>query len=77
MGTGPFEFVEWKPTDHLKVKKFDGYWRKGYPKVDTITLKPVVDNNSRAAMMQTGEAHFAYPVPYEAADVLKAKPDST
>ena len=72
---GPFKFVEWKATDYLKVAKFDGYWKKGYPKVDTITWKPVVDNNSRAAMMQTGEAHFTFPVPYEMAEVLKAKPD--
>src|SRR5438045_3916977 len=75
VGTGPFKFVEWKATDYLKVAKFDGYWRKGYPKVDTITWKPVVDNNSRAALMQTGEAHFTFPVPYELADVLKSKPD--
>ena len=73
VGTGPFKFVEWKSTDYLKVAKFDGYWRKGYPKVDTITWKPVVDNNSRAALMQTGEAHFTFPVPYEVADVLKEK----
>ncbi len=75
VGTGPFKFVEWKATDYLKVAKFDGYWKKGYPKVDTITWKPVVDNNSRAAMMQTGEAHFTFPVPYEVAEVLKQKPD--
>jgi glutathione transport system substrate-binding protein len=75
VGTGPFKFVEWKQTDYLKVAKFDGYWKKGYPKVDTITWKPVVDNNSRAAMMQTGEAHFTFPVPYEQADVLKSKPE--
>src|SRR6266496_1059209 len=75
VGTGPFKFVEWKATDYLKVAKFDGYWKPGYPKVDTITWKPVVDNNTRAAVMQTGEAHFTYPVPYEMAEVLKAKPD--
>ncbi|HEX9302542.1 MAG TPA: ABC transporter substrate-binding protein, partial [Casimicrobiaceae bacterium] len=75
VGTGPFKFVEWKQSDYLKVEKFPGYWRKGYPKVDTITWKPVVDNNTRAAVMQTGEAHFTYPVPYEMAEVLKAKPD--
>jgi glutathione transport system substrate-binding protein len=75
VGTGPFKFVEWKQPDYLKVAKFEGYWRKGYPKVDTITWKPVVDNNSRAAMMQTGEADFTFPVPYEQAEVLKAKPD--
>src|SRR6266581_6788835 len=75
VGTGPFKFVKWKATDYLKAAKFNGYWRKGYPKIDSITWKPVVDNNTRAAMMQTGEAHFTYPVPYELTDVLKSKPD--
>jgi glutathione transport system substrate-binding protein len=75
VGTGPFKFVEWKSTDYIKVAKFDGYWKKGYPKVDTITWKPVVDNNTRASVMQTGEAQFTFPVPYEMAEVLKAKPD--
>src|SRR5512144_2339340 len=74
VGTGPFKFVEWKATDYLKVAKFDGYWRKGYPKVDTIIWKPVIDNNTRAAVMQTGEAHFTYPVPSEMAEVLTVKP---
>ncbi len=71
VGTGPFEFVEWKQTEAVKGKKFDGYWKKGYPKVDTITWKPVLENNTRSAMLQTGEADFAFPVPYEQADLLK------
>ncbi|MEO8740444.1 MAG: glutathione ABC transporter substrate-binding protein GsiB [Casimicrobiaceae bacterium] len=75
VGTGPFKFVEWKQTDHLKVAKNDNYWQKGLPKVDTITWKPVIDSNARAAVMQTGEAHFTYPLPYEQADALKAKPE--
>ncbi|MBU6485745.1 MAG: glutathione ABC transporter substrate-binding protein GsiB [Betaproteobacteria bacterium] len=74
VGTGPFKFVEWKQPDYLKVAKWNGYWRKGYPKVDTITWRSVVDNNSRAALMQTGEAQFTFPVPYELAGVLKSKP---
>ncbi len=41
--------------------------------MDTITWKPVVDNNSRAAIMQTGEAHFTFPVPYEQAETLKGE----
>ena len=36
-GHRPFKFVEWKPTDYLKVAKFDDYWKKGLPKVDRIT----------------------------------------
>ncbi|PLC55513.1 glutathione ABC transporter substrate-binding protein GsiB [Pollutimonas nitritireducens] len=70
VGTGPFEFVEWKPAEYLKVKKFDGYWKKGYPKVDSLTFRTVTDNNTRAAVVQTGEAQFAYPLPYEQATIL-------
>ena len=74
VGTGPFTFEEWKQTDFVKVKKFDGYWQKGYPKVDSITWKPVLENNTRAAMLQTGETDFAYPLPYEQAAALEGNP---
>ena len=74
VGTGPFKFVEWKATDYLKVAKWEGYWKPGYPKIDSITWRPVVDNNTRAAMMQTNEAHFAFPMPPEALDSLSRKP---
>ena len=75
VGTGPFKFVEWKQPDYLKVAKWENYWRKGYPRIDSITWKPVVDNNTRAAVMQPGEAQFTFPVSYEVADVLKATHD--
>ncbi len=74
VGTGPFRFVEWKASDYMKVEKFDNYWRKGYPKIDSITWRPVVDNNTRAAIMQTNEAQFAFPMPPEAVASLKSKP---
>jgi glutathione transport system substrate-binding protein len=71
VGTGPYELDTWNQTDFVKVKKFAGYWKKGYPKLDTITWRPVVDNNTRAAMLQTGEANFAFPIPYEQAKLLE------
>ncbi|MYN14337.1 glutathione ABC transporter substrate-binding protein GsiB [Pusillimonas sp. TS35] len=70
-GTGPFQFAEWKPAEYLRVKKFDGYWQKGYPKIDTLTFRTVTDNNTRAAMVQTGEAQFAFPLPFEQAKLLE------
>ncbi len=75
VGTGPFKFVEWKASDHIKVAKFDGYWKPGYPKIDSITWRPVVDNNTRAAVMQTNEAQFAFPMPPETVANLQSKPD--
>ena len=71
VGTGPFEFVEWKQTEAIVGKKFTGYWKNGYPKIDQISWKPVLENNTRAAMLQTGEADFAYTLPYEQIAALK------
>ncbi|ARJ40620.1 glutathione ABC transporter substrate-binding protein GsiB [Pantoea alhagi] len=71
VGTGPYQFVTWNQTDFVKVKKWDGYWKPGYPKLDSITWRPIVDNNTRAAMLQTGEANFAFPIPYEQAKRLE------
>ncbi|HBV40658.1 MAG TPA: glutathione ABC transporter substrate-binding protein GsiB, partial [Erwinia sp.] len=71
VGTGPYELETWNQTDFVKVKKFAGYWKAGYPKLDSITWRPVVDNNTRAAMLQTGEANFAFPIPYEQAKLLE------
>lgn len=72
VGTGPYQFVNWNQTDALTVKKWPDYWQKGLPKLDSIVWRPVADNNTRAAMLQTGEADFAYPIPYEQAPKLKA-----
>ncbi|WP_233979758.1 glutathione ABC transporter substrate-binding protein GsiB [Pectobacterium versatile] len=71
VGTGPYRFVAWNQTDFAKVEKFNGYWKAGLPKLDSITWRPVVDNNTRAALLQTGEAQFAYPIPFEQAKVLE------
>ncbi|MEI2265199.1 glutathione ABC transporter substrate-binding protein GsiB [Erwinia sp. CGal63] len=71
VGTGPYELETWNQTDFVKVKKFAGYWKQGYPKLDSITWRPVVDNNTRAAMLQTGEANLAFPIPYEQAKLLE------
>jgi glutathione transport system substrate-binding protein len=71
VGTGPFVFQEWKPTDYMKATKNTNYWKAGYPKIDSITWIPVVDNNTRAAMIRTGEADFTYPLPFEQAKLLE------
>lgn len=75
VGTGPFKFVEWDPATHLTVEKWEGYWEEGIPKIDTLTFRTVTNNNTRAAMLQTGEAQFIYPVPYAQAKLLEKDPN--
>jgi peptide/nickel transport system substrate-binding protein len=55
IGTGPFVFKEWVPNSHMTATKNPHYWRKGYPYLDSITYKPIIDPNARAAALDTGE----------------------
>jgi glutathione transport system substrate-binding protein len=62
--------VSWQ-TDTFKAAKFEGYWKPGLPKVDSITIRSVPENGSRLAMLQAGEAQFIFPLPPEMAKVVE------
>jgi peptide/nickel transport system substrate-binding protein len=55
IGTGPFVFQDWVPNSHMTATRNPHYWRKGYPYLDSITYKPIVNDNSRADALETGE----------------------
>ncbi|MFP4588865.1 MAG: ABC transporter substrate-binding protein [Candidatus Bipolaricaulota bacterium] len=40
VGSGPFEFVEWKTGDHIKLEKNDDYWLKE-PNLDEVVFRPI------------------------------------
>ncbi|MDO5532448.1 glutathione ABC transporter substrate-binding protein GsiB [Sutterella sp.] len=72
-GTGPFVMKDYNPSEVLRVEKNPNYWRAGYPKVDSITWRPVVENSTRVAMMLTGEAQYAFPIPAEQVKQIEGK----
>jgi glutathione transport system substrate-binding protein len=74
VGTGPFKFKRWA-ADVLEVEKFDGYWKKGWPKVDGVTFRSVPENGARFAMVQAGEVHYALPFPTELVGVAEKNPN--
>lgn len=73
-GTGPYIQVEFNPSERFIVKKNPDYRVKGLPKLDGIRWIPVVENNTRAAMLRTGEADFITTVPVESMAALQADP---
>lgn len=72
-GTGAFQIKEWVQGDRLDLVKNESYWQEGLPKVDSVTFKPVPENGSRIAMLQTGEADFIYPLPTEQVSQVEGK----
>ena len=73
VGTGPFTFVSWTP-DTVKAQRFPDYWRSGWPKVNSVTIRSVPENGARIAMLQTGEAHYINPLPTEMVKIVEHNP---
>jgi peptide/nickel transport system substrate-binding protein len=63
IGTGPFEFVEWIPDQHLKWTRFADYWQPDIPYLDDMIQYPLVEEAARFAALQTGEVDIIYQYP--------------
>ena len=60
VGTGPFVFQDWVPNSHMTAKRNPHYWRKGYPYLDSITYKPIIDPGARVDALETGEVDIMH-----------------
>ncbi|MEZ6186948.1 MAG: ABC transporter substrate-binding protein [Planctomycetota bacterium] len=56
VGSGPFKFKEWRPSEALILEAFDAYWG-GRPKLDEVIFRAIGDNNSRLQLLKKGELH--------------------
>jgi glutathione transport system substrate-binding protein len=84
VGTGQYKFKEWTPGDHLKLELNKDWWGynaeicggKAIAEKDagfkTITFKPVPEDATRVAMLQSGDAQIIWPVPTENIETLKS-----
>ncbi len=60
VGTGPFVFQDWVPNSHMTANRNPHYWRKGYPYLDSITYKPIIDPGARVDALETGEVDIMH-----------------
>ncbi|MEZ5593339.1 MAG: ABC transporter substrate-binding protein [Gammaproteobacteria bacterium] len=87
IGTGPYEFVEYVPDSHVKLKRFenyspnmnyterDGFGGRKTAYFDTITIRFMPEGGARTAALQTGEVQFLEQLPAAAAQRLQDNPD--
>jgi peptide/nickel transport system substrate-binding protein len=54
-GTGPFKLVSWQRDSQLVVEKNEDYWQPGLPHLDTITFRPMPDEDTRLASLRSGD----------------------
>jgi len=62
-GTGPFQVVEGsfsgKPSDHIVLEAYGGYWDKRFPKVKTVIFDNTLTNNNEEAVRLCREKEAA------------------
>jgi peptide/nickel transport system substrate-binding protein len=56
VGMGPFKFVQWFPKKEIILEKNEGYWRKGYPRVDKLVYV-ILPPERWIDALNTGEAN--------------------
>lgn len=85
IGTGPFEFVEWKPNQYIKLVRFEDYQPVDFPAngfggekiayVDELRFIPISDEMVRVTSVEGGEYDFADFIPVDEYERLKNIPD--
>ena len=77
VGTGPFMVDEYIPNEVLRLKKNPDYWQEGLPYLDEVIFRVVPDDQSRATMMEAGEADISLYLSYQDVDRFQADPNIT
>jgi len=73
IGTGPFKFAEWVRNDRLVLEAYEGYWA-GAPLIKTLVIRPIPEDATRIAELQTGGVDIAVNIPPFLVNQVKAMP---
>ena len=73
VGTGPFAFVERRVKEYVKLRGFEKHWGR-VPRLGTVTLRVVPDDQTRLAQLLSGESDIITNVPPILAARMKRMP---
>src|SRR5439155_10321002 len=72
-GTGPFKLARWARGRELALERFDDGWR-GRPGLDQLSIKSVLDDSARLALLESGEVQLAGSVPIDLLAKIRNSP---
>jgi peptide/nickel transport system substrate-binding protein len=72
VGTGPFQFVEYQPKEHITVERNPDYWGEE-PKLERLQFRFYPDANARALALQSGDVDLIYDVPRPDVENLRSQ----
>ncbi|MEK7470120.1 MAG: ABC transporter substrate-binding protein [Planctomycetota bacterium] len=71
VGTGPFRFVSWEPTQKIVLEANVEYWG-GSPKTKKVIYAVIAENSVRVQRLRAGEVHIIDGVPPGELDSIRA-----
>lgn len=74
VGSGPYQFVEWKQGDHITMKAFDDYYA-GKAATENLIMKVVPETAQRSIALETGEVDLAYGLSVNDIPKIEDNPD--
>ncbi len=79
VGTGPFRVTEHKLGQAITLERFEGYYDPDRPKLDKVTIQPIIDPEPLAAAMEAGDIQIigGNPIAPELTDRFEANADLT
>jgi peptide/nickel transport system substrate-binding protein len=72
VGTGPFKLVTFERDVKKVYQKFDGYWQKGRPYLDSVVINIIADPTVQLASLLKGENDILGGLAYTDAKTIKA-----
>ncbi len=74
VGTGPYKFVSYSPTQHIKLTRFDEYWNKDkMGKIKDVEFRLFADNATALSSLLAGEVDL---LPRITVDQIESLPDT-
>jgi len=72
-GTGPYTFVRWAKGEEVVGEANPRYWG-GAPSIQTVVFRPIPENTTRVAALQTGDVDLIVNVPPHMIKIVEADP---
>ena len=72
VGTGPYKLVRWLKDDQLELEANPNYWR-GVPRIKKAIFRPIPEDTSRVAGLQTQELDIIVNIPPHLANLMNWK----
>ena len=74
IGSGPFQTVEWKKGEYVRMVANKDYWR-GAPKVDEVIFQTYQNQDTMAQDLKSGAIQSGWNIPSAQVDPLNNEPD--